>query len=371
MKITPTLVLSLLPFLCSAQLKENEKDSKAELALAKSPSEGINISAAIKDQIFEEKYIPINGIEHWVTIKGNRTKPVILFLHGGPGSVTSPYSDNIYEEWKKEYILVTWDQRGAGRTFGRNAPNEVDEDYWIENELSIDQMVKDGVELAEYLTKQLNKQKVILIGTSWGSILGTKMAIARPDLFFAYIGNSQFVDFNENHSYAYDKVLELARESDDSTSIQKLNLLGKPPYKDARSFGQMIRIVKQYEQKDAIPAPVDWWEIAPEYNNEVDQKNRYNGEDYSFLYFAGHEKMGIKSMARDVNFNRDAIEFEIPVYLVQGEKDISTASEISSAYFDKISAPDKAYYLIPGAGHGQNQSVVDMQFQILKEKLRF
>ena len=179
------------------------------------------------------------------------------------------------------------------------------------------------------------------------------------------------MDFTENHNYAYAKVLELAREANDSTSIQKLHLLGKPPYRDARSFGQMIRIVKQYEQKNAIPAPAGWWEIAPEYSNETDQRNRYNGEDYSFLYFAGHEKLGIESMAKDVNFNRDATEFKIPVYVVQGEKDISTASEISSAYFDKISAPDKAYYLIPGAGHGQNQSVVDTQFQILKEKLRF
>lgn len=323
--------------------------------------------------IAEGKYVTIGGIEQWITIKGNNIEnPVILFIHGGPGSVMSPYCDNIYGEWKEEYTLVNWDQRGAGRTFGRNAPNEIDENYWIENKLSIDQMVKDGVDLAEHLTKYLNKQKIILIGTSWGSILGTKMAKARPDLFFAYLGNSQFVDFNENLKYAYDKVRELANELSDTISVQKLNLLGKPPYKNARDFGQMIRIIKRYEQKNATPAPVDWWwKIDQEYDNETDNKNRYNGDDYSFLYFAGDEKLGIKSMAKDMNFNMDALEFKIPVYLIQGEKDILTASEISKSYFDKISAPDKGYYLIPNAGHGQNQSVVDMQYQILKEKLQF
>lgn len=322
--------------------------------------------------IDEGKYVTIGGIEQWITIKGNNIEnPVILFIHGGPGSIMSPYNDNIYGEWKEEYILVNWDQRGAGRTFGRNAPNEMDENYWIENKLTIDQMVKDGIELAEYLTKYLNKQKIILLGTSWGSILGIKIAIARPDLFFAYIGNSQFVDFNENHNYAYNKVLEQAKTLGDTSSVRKLNLLGKPPYKYARNFGEMIRIVKKYEQKNATPAPVDWWKIAPEYDNEIDSKNRYNGDDYSFLYFAGDEKIGIKSMAKDVNFNKDALEFEIPVYLIQGEKDILTAPEISKSYFDKISAPDKEYYLIPNAGHGQNQSVVDMQYQILKEKLHF
>lgn len=141
----------------------------------------------------------------------------------------------------KEYLLINWDQRGAGRTFGRNAPNEVDENYWIENELTLNQMVTDGIELTEYLTKNLSKQKVILMGTSWGSILGVKMALARPDLFYAYLGHAQFVDFSENLIYAYDKVLELSWESGDSISIQKLTLLGKPVYNDARSLGQMLR----------------------------------------------------------------------------------------------------------------------------------
>jgi pimeloyl-ACP methyl ester carboxylesterase len=321
--------------------------------------------------IEEGRYVNLGGIEQWITIKGdNIENPVILFIHGGPGSVMSPYSDNIYGKWKAEYVLVNWDQRGAGRTFGRNAPHEITENYWIENNLSIDKMVKDGIELTEYLTKYLNKQKVILMGTSWGSILGTRMAMARPDLFFAYLGNSQFVNFNENHNDAYDSVLELAKESGDTISVQQLNLLGKPPYKSARNFGQMIRIVKKYEQKNVTPAPVAWWKIDPEYDNETDNNNRYNGDDYSFLYFAGDEKLGIKSMAKDINFNQDAVEFKIPVYLIQGEKDLLTGSKISKAYFDKISAPDKEYYLIPNTGHGQNQSIVDIQYQILKEKLQ-
>src|SRR5664279_1943582 len=66
------------------------------------------------NRIMEERFIRINGIEQWVTIKGDRTKPVILFLHGGPGSPLSPYADAIYSKWEKDFILVQWDQRGAG-----------------------------------------------------------------------------------------------------------------------------------------------------------------------------------------------------------------------------------------------------------------
>ena len=75
-----------------------------------------------KGRIIEERFIKINGIDQWVSIKGNRSKPVILFLHGGPGSPLSPYNDAIYGDWEKDFIIVQWDQRGTGKTYGRNAP---------------------------------------------------------------------------------------------------------------------------------------------------------------------------------------------------------------------------------------------------------
>lgn len=55
--------------------------------------------SATKTKILEERFIIINGIEQWVTIKGDISKPIVLFIHGGPGSPISPYSDNLYQEW--------------------------------------------------------------------------------------------------------------------------------------------------------------------------------------------------------------------------------------------------------------------------------
>jgi hypothetical protein len=197
--------------------------------------------------INEEKFIAIGGIEQWITIKGeDNTKPIVLFIHGGPGSVVSPYGDAICGEWEKDFVLVNWDQRGAGRTFGRNAPKEINEDYWLENPLTVEQMVKDGIELTEYLIKYLKKQKVIIIGTSWGSILGTKMALSRPELFYAYVGHAQFVNFEENLKYAYLKVYNLATSNGDEDSIEELKSLGEPPYDNAKKSGQFLRIVKKY-----------------------------------------------------------------------------------------------------------------------------
>lgn len=329
----------------------------------------ISVSAIAQgNPIKEAKFVTIGGIEQWITIKGNdSSKPVILFIHGGPGSVMSPFDDAVYGSWEKEFILVNWDQRGAGRTYGRNAPEEADEDFYIENPLTVEQMAADGIELAEFLTQHLGKQKIILAGTSWGSVLSTKMALQRPDLFHAYIGHAQIVNFIETLKSAFRTVLKMAKKAGDKEAVEKLETLGAPPYAEAKNAGQLFRIIKKYERANEVPAPDSWWKLAPEYANEKDAKNRYDGDDYSFIHFVGHEKLGIKSMGATIDFMNGGTEFEIPVYFVQGEGDILTPREISKEYFEKIKAPKKGYFLVKGAAHGHNQAVVDMQYKVLKE----
>ena len=109
--------------------------------------------------IHEEKFILVNGIEQWVTIHGNSTKPVILFLHGGPGSPISPYSTTLYKDWEKEFIIVQWDQRGSGKTFGRNAPEELTPEYLKANPLTVEEMVSDGIELTHTFYKHLQRKR--------------------------------------------------------------------------------------------------------------------------------------------------------------------------------------------------------------------
>ncbi|RAU83616.1 alpha/beta hydrolase [Pontibacter arcticus] len=317
--------------------------------------------------ISEERFIQVGGIEQWVTMHGeDRTKPVILFLHGGPGSTMSPYDDAMYGSWKKDFILVNWDQRGAGRTFGRNAPSPVTEDYWIENPLTVEQIVADGIEVSEYVRKHLGKRKLILIGTSWGSVVGANMALARPDLFTAYVGHSQVVESTGGFVHAYNKVSELAQKANDTEALVKLKELGQPPYEDAQKEGQLMRIIKKYEHQNSVPAPATWWKIRSEYDNEKDAQARYDGDDYSFLHFAGFKKMGIKSMAAGIDFRKNGMTYKVPVYFIQGEEDILTPKEATKAYYDKVKAPKKQFILVPGAAHGHNQAIIEAQYKVVK-----
>lgn len=323
-------------------------------------------SAQVK-VVREAKFVAIGGIDQWVTIRGNdSSKPVVLFLHGGPGSVMSPY-DAIYSKWEDEFVLVNWDQRGAGRTFGRNAPAEVNEDYWVENPLTVEQMVADGIALSEYLVKHLHKKKIILMATSWGSVLGVRMAVDRPDLFYAYIGHAQVINPTEQLAAAYGRISSMAADSKDGASLEVIMSNGAPPYENAKMYGQLFRVIKKYERENSTPAPDAWWKVAAGYDNEADGAHRVQGDDYSFIHYVGHRPLGIKPMMRDIDFERNGLHFTIPVYLLQGKHDILTSPESTNAYFRKIKAPRKKYFLFPDAAHGHNESVVDMQYNILRE----
>src|SRR5512142_1882859 len=99
-------------------------------------------------------FIRIGGTDQWVTIKGvDRDNPVVLFLHGGPGDAYSPYADSLFAGWDKDFTVVQWDQRGAGRTYGKNGPS-------IEPTMTVERMVQDGIEVATFLTKHLHQRKI-------------------------------------------------------------------------------------------------------------------------------------------------------------------------------------------------------------------
>ncbi|HEV7332312.1 MAG TPA: alpha/beta hydrolase [Flavisolibacter sp.] len=320
----------------------------------------------VPNYINEERFIHINGIQQWVTIKGDSTKPVVLFLHGGPGSPLSPYADALYGSWEKDYLLVQWDQRGSGRTYGANAPLELTPAYLQSNPLTLEQMTTDGIELAQYLLAYLQKEKLVLFGSSWGSVLGVKMAQRRPELFYAYIGHSQVVHPAAADLFAYQEVFNQAQKTKDEASLRILQQIGKPPYDTARNAGRFMRILKTYQQKNALPAPASWFVLSSAYNNEKDSLHRRDGDDYSFVNYVGDKRLGVASLRSTINFLEDGLTFKIPVYFIQGEEDIQTPVWINKDYFNKINAPSKKFILLPKTEHGFTQVVIDAHFNLMK-----
>lgn len=310
-------------------------------------------------KLSQEGFVKANGIDVWVTIHGNDCRnPVILFVHGGPGNPLTPYANLPYKAWEKDFTIVHWDQRGAGRTFARNP---VDPES-PEGVLTIETMAKDGNELAAWLVRQLKVKKLILFGGSWGSALSVHMARARPDLYSAYLGTGQLVNGQENERAGYRKVLALARAAGDARTAIALEALGEPPWTNPRNPGIVRRAGRIYEAKTAAVPPASWWDRAPEYLTEKMRTEYENGEDYSWLQYVG---MKGKGMLSTLDLPKLGTDFKMPVYLVQGADDLVTVPDIARRYFDSITAPDKDFVLLPATGHDPNVAMVEAQYKIL------
>lgn len=240
------------------------------------------LPAHTPERVEEEMFVRIGGIDQWITIKGDdRNSPAVLFLHGGPGDALSPFADAMYAGWEKDFTLVQWDQRGAGRTYGKSGPS-------IEPTMTVERMVDDGIEVAQFLAKHLNKKKIIIYGGSWGSILGIYMAHARPDLFYAYVGDAQMVNTRKNESTSYARVLEMARAAGDQQAITALTAIGPPPWDSLRKWPVFAKARRVYQSKlvTAPPAPE---KLNLAYASPEERAQYEAADDFSFEHFLGVE----------------------------------------------------------------------------------
>ncbi|CAN5237373.1 alpha/beta hydrolase [soil metagenome] len=332
-------------------------------AAAAATAPPIRCTAASPEPVDEQAFVLIGGIQQWVTIKGaSCANPVILVIHGGPANTMSPYADALYGGWEKEFTLVQWDQRGAGRTFGRNpvAPGAA------EGVLSLELMARDGNELAAYLIEHLSQRKLILFGGSWGSALAVHMLKSRPELFGAYVGTGQLVNGVQNEAASYRQAMALARAAGDGANVAKLEALGAPPWRNPRNPGLLRRITKQYEAQSTTPAPKAWWTPSSFYTTPQMEADYEAGEDYSWLQYVGLQGEGIHSR---LDLPKLGLNFDMPVFLIQGELDLVTVPEIAKAYFDSIVAPQKEFVLLPLTGHNPNPQMLEAQYRILKTRV--
>lgn len=321
-------------------------------SLPRVPREGLNWQG----------YVPIGGIDQWITITGEDGRnPVVLFLHGGPGVAASPFAAGGYAGWEHDFTLVQWDQRGAGRTFARNRARAAE----IERTMTFERMVEDGIEIADHLRRRLGKNKVILTGGSWGSILGIAMAHARPDLFHAYVGTAQATNWLANRAASYAKVREIALSKPDPEALATLDRIGPPPWRStdqSRPFRQ-IQIAYQRELATAPPPPL---KIASEYQADFDDGSFKAAMDYSDSHFFGS---GLSGPINDIDIRR-LTDFAIPVFIIQGAFDLTIPPEEAKAYFDTINAPTKEFLVAPGSGHEPTMASQDMLHDVLLKKIR-
>ena len=311
--------------------------------------------------IAERSFVRIGGIEQWITIRGaNRDNPVVLFLHGGPGDAWSPFADSLFRGWERDFTLVQWDQRGAGRTYSRNSEASV------APTMTFERMVQDGIEIAVFLTKHLHKPKIVIVGGSWGTEVGIAMAHAQPDLFYAYVGEAQLVGWGKNVRASYDRVLQLARAAGDEQAVAGLTAIGPPPWDALPTWPKFRKWERAYQSKVATAPEPDVQRDA-DYGSDAEREQNAAADDFSFLHFVGMTMSGPET---HIDLPALGTEFRIPIFMIQGEQDLVAIPEVARAYFDTIKAPRKEFYLVPGTGHEMSLASLALLRRVLLEEIK-
>jgi len=288
--------------------------------------------------IAESRYVTVGGIEQWISIRGeNRRNPILLFIHGGPASSYSIFSPLI-RTWEKHFTIVQWDQRGAGRTLGKNGKEGC-------GEISFDRLVRDGIEVAEYLLRSLGQDKLILVGSSVGSVIGTQMANRRPELFHAYVGTDQNVDI-EGHQLSYRLNLEGLRAAGCAKGVKLFEQIGPDP---------SLWSLEDFDHKNRWMVKV----VTPAPNMIMDLvlPSTLASPEHSFrdilAYFKGMnhslERLYGELIAWDAR--KIGTRYEVPYFIFQGDTDLVTPVETARSFFEDIEAPHKEFALIRDAGH--------------------
>jgi proline iminopeptidase len=288
-------------------------------------------------RIEEAGFLPIGGIEQWVTIRGEEaSNPILLFVHGGPGDVQSPLVAT-YAPYEKDFVLVQWDQRGAGRTFqklGEATP-----------ELTLERLVADGIELAEHLRRRFPKNRLVLMGHSWGSVVAVGMARQRPELFAAYVGTGQVSRWADSVQFQFEFLKKAARDAGDAAMLAELEAIGRPDPKNVEQYFGFTRGLRKFMH----PADRAW--LA--------------GLKELFLGLPGATEADLEWLGNGMNFSGRALigatveedlfvtapRLELPVYVIQGRDDLSTPTEPARAFFDALQAPEKRFVVLEEAGH--------------------
>jgi pimeloyl-ACP methyl ester carboxylesterase len=325
------------------------------------------------EPILEEMFVPIGGIEQWITIHGSDSaNPVILVLHGGPGDALSPYADSLFAGWDKDFTMVEWDQRGAGRTYGKSGPS-------IEPTMTMERMSKDGIEVAQYLAHHIGKRRIILIGGSWGSVLGIHMVHDRPDLFYAFVGQSLVVNFKNEVSASYARIMQMAEAANDQKTITALKSIGAPPWKALFPQWRIYRNAEKAYQAKLVTAPKPSIKTDAAYAGVAERKQYEEAEEFSMFHFWGGRQpksqadagsLTLSGPLAEANLPALGTKFKIPIYFVEGEHDLTAPLELAKAYFESIRAPQKDFYVVVGNGHEPSQAMIDLTRKVLLERVK-
>lgn len=285
-----------------------------------------------------EEYVLINGIHQYLLHAGTTDEnPVLLFLHGGPGSAASLFAHAFQDHWEDLFTVIHWDQRGTGKTLTRNP----------ESYPTLDVLLQDVLEIVHYLKSRYHKRKIVLLGHSWGSVLGSLFIKGHPEEIAYYIGVGQVINKRASERLSYAKVREAIVQAHDQRALKKLAALGDYPgdQLDSQWLKKSLQLRKLQGKYHLTRKP----NISP--LKTLLTSPLFQFSDLTAMIKGNNANKELMSFLGNFDLNAGPAEYDVPLYYIVGEQDWQTPAALTQDYIQSINAPETKIYVIPNAGH--------------------
>jgi pimeloyl-ACP methyl ester carboxylesterase len=283
--------------------------------------------------------VDINGHDLAMMIRGHSVdNPVLLFLAGGPGGSEIGSMRNHLEALEEHFVVVTWDQRGAGKSYPQLDPA---------SKLTPESAVADTIAVTEYLRDRFGKDKIYLVGQSWGTVLGILTVQERPDLYHAYIGTGQMVSPLETDRIIYQDTMDWARATGRDGLVDTLTSIGPPPYESILDYEPAL----SWEQ-DVYP-----YDHSPNSEGRGQMSENLIVGEYSLIeqvhIFAGFLDTfsTLYPQIQDIDFRASATSLDVPVHLMQGAHEADGRAALAEEWYADLEAPTKSWITFETSGH--------------------
>ena len=317
----------------------------------------------IKNGIAELRTLKIGSVQQTILIRGeNIENPIILYLHGGPGSTEMIPFRLAHKNLEKYFTIVSWEQRGTGKSYTSKLDSA---------NMTVDQFISDTHELTKYLQQEFCKEKIILLGHSWGTLLGLLTIDRYPEDYFVYVGSGQDVNPSEGEKISYAYVLEKAQNN--KKALKELTEINE------NNSYLIIDNKEEWFKKIKIQRK---WLVA--FGGEIYQKTDYSlffnskslfAPEYSlidFIKFGQGSIFSLKTMWPEImkiNLNEQVQEISIPVFFLQGKHDFNTPTILFDSYYSILKSPRKEVFYFDQSAHNPMYEEPEKFEQILIDNI--
>jgi len=291
--------------------------------------------------------VKIGGIDQWIYINTNNdTKPVLLFLHGGPGYAMINVLHKFNSELEDYFTVVNWDQRGAGLSYSEEISPE---------SMTLEQFDKDIHQLTTYLKKRFNQEKIYLLCHSFGTIFGVNAVRNYPNDYYAYIGVGQVVDIGENEQHSYDFALKSANETKNQTAIYELTQIGRPDEDGEYSGGGESVYDITVKWLEYFGGDLHGKSSNDELENVIYRDPIYLEKNKSKLIQKGL-KFSSENLFEDtditcIDLRRQYRKLKVPVFILSGRYDYDTSYKLAEEYYNILKVPSKQLVWFDNSAH--------------------